>query len=585
MPDKAFWHIIKQKLESLNLPPEESDWECMSQSLDHPIDQKVRTMLNQHEEPLQNNEWDLFLRFSQQHSPEESELSPLDRKLKDKLEDFTLPLEEDAWRLFQDSLIENRQKEAPLPQVSIRKMEVPLMDATIRRKLEGLTLAPLYADWYDMLELLESDFDRQVHHSLSKFEASGQPSEWKRMSLLLDQISRPVRTFPWMRATAAALVFFVLLIGGNFWMIKNNISYSFTSWIKKNTSPTRLAPDPGSALANREDIPTSEKSTSTKQKQDEKNADTLEMALFDQATLAENKPPNPRIGTWDASRTLPIDLIKDKSLDSDSYQAPNSKAGQESLSDFGSNEILSQDMNQLRNNYQVNKMGIMAVNELWEMHEKEKPWLPSLGRKKLSLWLGVYGATAQTKAELNGPKADKPGYTTGIRAMLQLNERWSFVTGVAYGKKEFQYAYRFLADSLAMKGSLTVVDIPLLMRYELKTENELKLYLQAGAVTTLSLNESYLDFNPNTPQNGGINSLSPFGNEPSSYAQKLNSYPGNVLLSFGVAYPFAERYRIELEPYFLQNLQRVGGVERNSIKKRLYTAGIGVNFFFNANSK
>ncbi|MCI4666813.1 MAG: PorT family protein [Bacteroidia bacterium] len=579
MPKKGLWHIIKNKLESLNLAVDESDWQLMAEKLDSPVDQNIRAKLLLHQENFEPDDWDLFLDYAEKASLEEKDIL-LDQKIKKKLDDFVIPLEENAWMMFQDALpkIKDCPETKEFNPVPIRLMEVPVMDAIIRKKLAGLSLSPAYTDWFDMLELLEQDFDHTVYHSLNKLEVNNRATDWKKMSLLLDQISRPVRSFPWMRAAAAAVFFFCLLIGGNFWVFKNDLPVNFNAWMKKSSStPTLLAPEPSKTLA-------SKKGPATKPldpvEEKVQTVDQLESSVIVKAALAHSAQASKQetsIGSWDASHAPPIELVKDESLHLDSYQTTANKNAKDNQK-AGS---LERQMNQLRNNYRVNKMGVMAVNELWEMNENEKPWLPSVGKKKRDLWIGVYGATAQTKVELNGPKSETPGYTAGLRAMIQLNEHWSFVSGLAYGKKEFNYAYSLYSDSLAIQGSLTVVDVPLLLRYEFETDNELGLYLQAGAVATLSLNENYLEFDPNTPQNGGIRRLSPYGNEPTNFEQKLNSYPGNILLSFGVAYPIGDKYRVELEPYFLQNLQRIVGVERLGLKKRLYTAGIGLNFYLN----
>ena len=155
------------------------------------------------------------------------EVDPIFTSIKQKIDDLVLPYEDDAWYKFEEASTSNPGPSVANPAlptaasvsasghspIPILKMEGPRMDAIIKEKLNSLHLLPYQNDWLDLLEKLEARFDQKIQNSLNKLEVPHQKNDWRLMSQLLDQIYAPVRTFPWLRASAAAVIFFLFLIG------------------------------------------------------------------------------------------------------------------------------------------------------------------------------------------------------------------------------------------------------------------------------------------------------------------------------------------------------------------------------------
>jgi len=579
MPDKNFWHSIKQKLESLEFPSENSDWDLFTSKFDPSLDPTFRSSLQDLSTPYVEEDWEQLA----QQLDEAPLVDPLFSEIKTKLEAHQLPLEADAWKKFEETtdipLCPSQASFGPPTEASvpILSMEIPSMDALIRQKLESLSFSPHVTDWYDMLEQLEKDFDTRIKDSLESYQLSEQKKDWAKMSLILDKIYQPVRSFPWMRL-AAALIFLIFLLGGNYWMQRNEITFTPSDWLVQKTTPSRLSPVPGSGSKSKPDF----RDTQSNKENGEKLIASVDSAALS-LPIQEEKVPVQRstIAALGKSDLAPIQIVDSDKLIAQSALVQDREEKEERLEENMDNEAYLPPRNA---GMSVSKMGLLAMNELWEMQDKGRDWQLFREKKQRDIWIGVYGGNTRTRAELSGPKS-KIGYTAGVRALVQLNERWSLVTGMAYGQKNFLYTFRdgVNFDSVALKGSLQMVDLPLMLRYEFATEDELKLFLQAGALTSLSLNETYEKYDPNTPANAGFRAASPLGFQPTTLEQRLNTYPGNIWLSFGIAYPISKRLKMEIEPYFLQNLQRTGGVESYGIKKRFYTTGVTLGFYFNAN--
>jgi len=202
--------------------------------------------------------------------------------------------------------------------------------------------------------------------------------------------------------------------------------------------------------------------------------------------------------------------------------------------------------------------------------------------------IGLSAGLASTKAELSGRRA-RFGYQAGLRVEFSINSRWEVVSGLQYSQKYFTHEGYTPPEEgslpYALDGSLQMLELPLMMRYRFTTEEAVSLYIQGGVVSALSLLESYDHYTPDLPSNALRVPFSPRQLEPAQRDWSLNSYPANIILAMGMEFQVSDRIFIQVEPFFLQSLQRTKGSGTLDLEKKLYTTGLNSSVTFDLKSE
>jgi hypothetical protein len=588
--NQSFYELVKSRLQNLELSPESAEWESLANELDLAFDQEIRQYLHTLALPYESNDWPLM---ASQLSEE-----PIDKAILQKLEGLAVPLENSAWstmagmlddhpldsslreqltaaaETFQESdwdLFEAHQEfvfdeqiaekltahEVPLASADWEEMISVLdgnsLDTYLRDQLTSYTLPLFQPDWAEMESQLEGPFDEAVKAKLSTLEFTPSREDWRAFALALPQ---PVGLIPlWQRGVAAAVVLLLLIWGGNA-LVKRNGEKNQPLLAK--TSPIL--------------IPASGEPDTASQLEKEGPKSTDQLAQDFSASSIQN-PTNRYSAVQEVS---PIEPQQPPLL---SISLSESEANIPLLSQVEKQEPALPKEKKERA-WSIKKMDGLALAFPFEQERGLDLLDPMDDRARPEIRLSLYGATTRTKAELNDA-IQEIGYTSGIRLGMHIRGDWSVVSGFLYGNKRFTHEYPVIQDNFVgtgkVDGQLTVIEVPLLIRYEFPDIENAILYGQAGMVTLVSIEENYEDRNPTSPINAATLSrrVDPDLLEAETHTWNLNTYPGNIHLALGVRYVFNKQLSIEVEPYFQQSLQKTKGSNALNYRKKLYTSGIG----------
>ena len=615
----SFYQIIKQRLESLELPLEEASWEALLSDLDEVFDQSIRQSLQTLSLTPQSEDWPMMA--------SQVEGNPVDIQLAKKLHGLSFPLMEEDWaqleaELDQDALLTTsrqllsqhsidfqpddwalfeQQMDNALDheiQEKLGSYELPLIaedwasmasmldgnsfDASVREAFDAFTVPSLSADWESMAEQLEAPFDGLVSTKLESLRLPVHSGDWRAMSQLLDREQDRVPFYVrWQSYAVAAAVALLLLFSGlglqNNWgpTFHDPIDPSFANGpsVSPNYSQiplsTSLEEDFSASdrPSNTESLVTTSPSqivAATSQVTTPAEEEGLRISPIDQS-LAPKEPPFEISDRALANADLP--LVSPNSFDQ-SYP-PTEK---------------------IRNISRIPVKDYGLATPLFRQSGLDL-FDPMYHRSHPEVSIGWYGATTRTRAELNDVAEDL-GYTTGLRIKMKINSGWHLITGFMYGKKSFNHKYPISDPDYPgffgkVYGELTMVEVPLLMRYEFPEVKKFTIYGQAGMVTVVSLEETYENHDPLSPINASLISrrVDPDMLAAETHTWNLNTYPGNIHASIGLRYAISQQLSLELEPYFQQSLQRTKGSSSLRHRKKLYTSGIGASLMYTFPSK
>ncbi|GAB4404576.1 MAG: hypothetical protein OHK0039_04860 [Bacteroidia bacterium] len=576
--EAAFDQTLREKLGPLTLPLAPQAWEELVPTLDAAFDAQVRDLLQDASVAEQPLAWPLLAAMLEDqpldtqaaaslHSLElpydatdwlalETQLdeASLDTALRHALADHQLPLAPNAWEEMTDHLdaafdtairhhldaLETAGTTSDWPQMAAALDTHPL-DTQVRERLEAHQLTPAPGDWEDMLSLLEAPFDQAVRHKLHDLQVRYRRSAWEQMRAYMGE--GQTRYLP-RYATAAAIILLLLGFGWIQLGRQQPDARRWTAWYPSGQDRTPyLSTVP---------VPSPPK-----------------QAAPDTTLLPETRRATPRV------RPLPSQGIAQLPIDESSELA----------ADLGTPSLASYEA--------PSAPSLRPLNDQAFARNLANPYLQGRGIDLLDpmarraapvLFLGLTGGMNGTRAELNAP--DKgPGYTTGLRLEMQIDDNWSVISGISYSLKQFSHNYPVIQDDKSawgrLEGELRQVEVPLLVRYRYPLSRIWAVYTQAGIVTTVSLVEDYLDFSPNDPVNAAASRLSdPQTLTPQPHTWNLNTYPSNVHAALGVQYELNDIIRLQAESYFQQSLQRTKGSASLGFQKRLYTTGIQVGMVF-----
>ena len=562
--DGQTWEVLLiQKLQALDLPLDSQSWQALEQVLDqYSEDSLLRHKLTQHELSFEAADWNSFEQFQNE---------TFDHALKEKLTSLDM-MEGPAWDELAEALDGNA------------------FDHRIRKLLVDFQVPFHPTHWMVMQDRLESHFDALLRQKLVQYRSTPIKKDWLALSSTLRkeglQRTPVIAMRPWMRGVAAAAILLLFLMVGTFWQGTPQKPWlSFKQVLKEATRVVRSGDS-----TSREELQVASSmapSSPSTQVSTDLSSDTQPLDIHPLADLSQ------------------IDVLSQSAQDAIASPRPDlvaaalaSVAQQESESgiDKGLEEaptVMSayREIQAIKRDYAIALAGEIQEN-------KEASLSGKLGSRVPDLAFGVHGGYTMTKVELNGPRSD-PGYSAGLRMKLKINDKWAIVSGLQYGEKRFYYEYLSsenpetssislgnrsalnTTNVKAIQGDFVLVDLPLLLRYTIPSENTLRLYVQGGMMNTISLREDYVDFDPQSAINSALPEISNVaGLEGAGFARNLKTYPGNIYVSLGIEFPVAKNSYMEIEPYFIQNLQRTKEAEGLDIRKRLYTTGVSLSFMF-----
>lgn len=191
-----------------------------------------------------------------------------------------------------------------------------------------------------------------------------------------------------------------------------------------------------------------------------------------------------------------------------------------------------------------------------------------------SLQFGV--VVAPDFSSVHSQAGDKPGSSIGVTVDYQFSNRWYLGSGLLYSRKNYSaraddyhvpmgfYQYNGLHNVNFIKGSFSMLEIPLNLRYDFSVVNNTTFFVSGGVSSYLLTNEKtnyYYDF-------FGIEACKPF-----EYRLHESYLFSAANLSLGVETGISNDFSILVAPYMKFPLSG-GGVGFGQVKM----TSIGINF-------
>lgn len=552
---QSFDAALLKRLLSLEVPFDPTDWEKLARQLDDDaLVSCIRESLSEWSWPqTESNDWpglaeQLDVRFDQAVRGKLADLAP---------EADTLDAD---WAALE------------------RDLTGGTFDQSLRHSLESLALPLVEADWHDLADRLDAPFDEKVRNKLAgtalMTNADAIEHGWQRLVAAMPEPAPVVPLYqsqPWHQRwsrplTAAALLLLILSAGAVAWWRGPELPRSAAQLAQQMaTAPSDpIERDTPSQASNRQnDRATTETSSLTKSAPRTQSTTRLTQA-----------------GAVSPLRVRTLALAKipqvEKRTAAGRERVPAAKANAMPTPVPETEAAPPAPINGLR-------------RQTWSLASPFMPDELSLATlvppdsRPPEVRLGLVGSSTRTKAELSGP-APAPGYLAGLRLEMIINDRWQVVSGLAYGKRQFDHIYYRIVDEQpyanALEANMELVELPLMIRYHFPTQGNLSLYAQAGIITLFTIRETYHHYDPNDPANKGTYTPVPFRLTPREKVWSLNTYPGNLQLAMGLEYELTNRVSLQLEPFFQQSLQRTKGSGSAGLEKKLYTTGLTFGTMF-----
>lgn len=475
---------------------------------DKDFDEHINRMLNGLDFTPEPGDWDLFARsMDTPDAPPVSDLPldhPMDALVRASLAGFEADGAQLDWEAFSAQLDEH-----------------PL-DTAVRASLAQLELAGAEADWPLMEHELNTPFYQQVRSQLDGYETPYLSRDWALMREMLRKQGMYRSMTGWATWTTVGLAACISFVIGIF-LLKGPVLYR--------------GPYPGPVLA--------------------------------QSAVATPPPLSPAIQSYRPESQAAMQV---------------SATGMDTRSEEFRADVVSQEIIPVAPTLSEAMVltGIRPPQALiaWEpvnqisfdpIEARPEP------RKRPVVRLGFLLGPTGTNAELTDPAS--PGWAAGLRTEVQLSERFSILTGIFASEKRFvnrsyvfgnssQVSLRDEASAVDVEGFFQTIEAPLLIRCYLPSEEKVRIYAQAGAVTMVALQENY----KKTPVKAeGSGSLS---RQPIVSSRRFNTYAGNVQAAMGMEYEVKPGISLQIEPYFQLGLQRTEGSGSLGTQKKLYSAGL-----------
>lgn len=560
MPENPLDHIIRQKLDSFQVPFQEFHWsefarEYLAPDTSHTIDDSFfQEALSSLTISPSEGDWELFERSlpvmdvpvidmtTDHDAPAFSE----DEALTESIDDFP----DDLFR--EKLLLEELPYEEGDWEQMAHQLDGNLFDQAIRSRLHSYTLPLSSTDWYDMSSQIDAPMYASFKEHLGAMEVSYRHSDWKLFA------RKWLGYNPWytewrnLASMAAVLLLLFSALSPSFLPSRSTPTYTVIE------VPTDETIDSGSPV--------------TVENQSSEVAPDL-VSSTPPNSLREYTPPYIATGSVSTrirqiASTLQVAEDEQGLAEQSVFIQPDESQPATHIHKISPRKV------------SWNEFGFPTKAPYWTEWFTPRNHLTSLS-------IGPYASLGKTRAELNSTYRT-PGFAAGVRVELGITEELSLITGLQYERRGF--SHRFFSYSPTLERVENIIDadmqlaeIPLLLRYYMPASPKVRLYGQTGLVTMVSLKEEYQLY-----QNAGAGFPIPDTDranlrlaDPTEGQQRsLETYTGNIYGGFGISVQATERISVEAEPYLLLSLQKTKGSGALGVEKRMYHGGVGFSISY-----
>lgn len=537
---------IKEALENLTQPYVPDDWLTMNElfaqtSFDQHINQKITL----HEEIITTEERTLFDNFLNNKA--------LDTFVQGKFELIEAAEMASDWDDFEPKLDNHVFDTQIFDKIAEHETKIPATDwAVFEQRLD------------------EKAFDTQVKAKIEAGTAAYRSRDWWAMRRLLDRMN-PQGNFIWEKAKRLLpflLLLFVVAGGTSYWFGKGDFfPTEKTTFAHKPVVSVTKEPvfaENKNTQAAQKPILTQKNEGFIKQNKADISPKGAEMPII-LPEIAENSPKIAEFPKQENKQETSLPISENKP-----FISPTPEMKKESAIPSNSPKIVIQKAHNqaihLKNNAHTQAENKYQIKEI-----AFDNWNPKIS-------IGAYTAMLGSVVELNDTL--QIGTSLGLRTELSFNQKWSLTTDVLYSKRNFQTQYYKLYRPTnaylqhLLIGNITSIDIPIMLKrtWNLNKKGNFNLYMQAGAVPTISLNEDYTHYDPTTIENVSKNwdaNLREMA--PVKQSFHFKPYMGNVIVAPGVQYHIG-KLCLQAEPRFQWAIQPVS-IEN----KTVHSVGFGIS--------
>lgn len=581
MRDFYFDKLIREKLGNAEVPLNQEDWLLMEDALnvsegetgffeDQPVDEQFSTEEGGIVESLQNKFdqliHDRLADLNTEPFPEDWDLmvadldgESFDQQISDKLASHTADYQPADWHLMAAHL------------------DGHPVDTAFRKALEGYEMPYRGSDWYHLADRLAAPFDQAIRQNLDKYHLGFSIKDWRMMAAMLNQaaigdVREPAWYANWRNYLSAASVVLLLLISG-FWLRdRQTLTRPDKEYVEYFAPVFNPDQQSGSETIS---IPWQQASVKTPERG---------------VIRPVNKEDN--FSSGQIAQSNAESLLNVEGIEFNGTPLPDKVTGKINSNPVGEPTVAQSTQKELKPRRSL-RFKDQIVHALSGPHLSlalpvRQPGVYKVPsgkvRKQPELRIGIIGGNTSTKAELDD--RPEPGFMVGTRIELLINDDWSVVSGLHYARKEFQYEYQIFAPQRfdrTVDASFSILEAPILVRYNFPSTTPLNLYALGGVVTSVSIAENYWEYDPRSPDN--TISRSQLRRSSPTDERNFNTYVGNIYVAGGLEYKFNSTYALQVEPYFQMNMQKTKGSGARGFEKRLYTSGLSVSLMYNLSKK
>ncbi|MEO1450747.1 MAG: hypothetical protein AAFV07_14555, partial [Bacteroidota bacterium] len=491
-------HIIRQKLEALEMRWDPTDWARMEALLDDQFEADIRTLFKNWQPDLKPDWAEMAAKLDE----------AFDAAIARKLNTYPEWSETPQWGLMR-SLLEGETWEAAIQQGLLSPSLIPETDESSWIPLEGaldgdpfLTSLRQKADsfsevetpdWDAMLAHMESDFDSQIKDKLALHQPmEPRVADWADLSIELDggAFDQALRTklgalelasspkdwaamaetleAPFDEVVRGKMVAYTLPMQRQDWRLmaaalrQNDLRAAF-GWRRYAVAAAAMLLFISSGLLVRENDKGSPFARETwsrlveivtpdwrKEQTGALAKAEAQVELFPDSPLSEAAGPQSDLSTGPTEKVNAelLSPVKSQVLQDNTMVLaeaatldPHTLTGVEVATNESIEE--SEDNKSERNRFRLKGLSmpafVMGSPQLLA-RTSDLFQLPNVKLKKPDFRVGFYAANAATRAEF-GSDVIGQGYVAGLRLELRINNQWSFVTGLQHGKKRFSHEY------------------------------------------------------------------------------------------------------------------------------------------------
>lgn len=597
---------IKDKLNGWEEPFNEKDWHEMEKMLDNiPFDTQIADKLLNFETPYVHYEWQIFDIALKNHS--------FDSHIQKSLEQPEMELPVSDWeefvaseKILKEDMIFREKLSAENSLTGIPDFEAfesdwnrIESDNMIREQFREIEENTGPEGWPEMENSLNSHrFDEAISQKLQHHETPPAAGDWMIFNKKLNAAAPEKTTGP-VKVLTAALLLLLLMFGGysgiQYWSGNQEKKQSETD--NKNTASDNDVPSPVNPPAKSSNEAEATQKPAENQFQPKvsvvppvrKETNEAENKSSTRPLLSQfkNKKNNRTSGSKSTIPPVILATINPETAVSRKIPPAVIEKASASTSDIALKPDVLTPVTFNNPPREIPKEGPKTQRELLTIatgktalkpgynFNIESPQMDFNNRKfNPELRFSVYGGGIATVVELKDTAGI--GFNTGIRGILSINKKWSVVGDLLYSERSFDHLYyKYSAfhntDRLNfLRGNITSVDFPFMLRRNFEAGNKVIFYAQAGVVPSFTLHENYEHYDPDKINNLNMNDNDIGRMIPTEQQINFQPYVGNVIAGIGLNVQY-KKFDFSVEPKFQWCIQAV-----SMEQKRTYTAGVGV---------